>query len=122
MMLERSAGLRSCRDLWAACHWQDLSRKGTDVTRLMDSKPSLTGTVKFSTHLTDELAMAQAEFTREVSGRVGMKLGWLDSQCRPTAPKEREVRTRAGVEGPRASRVGPRSPRCLELPGRGGGL
>lgn len=39
----------------------------------MDSKPSLTLTFKFSTHLTDELIMAQAKFTQKVSGRVGMK-------------------------------------------------
>lgn len=32
-MLERSAGLRSCRDLWAECHWQGLSREGIDVTQ-----------------------------------------------------------------------------------------
>lgn len=50
--------------------------------------------------MTDELTMVQAKFTQKVSGRVGIKPRWLDSQFRTTVPKPREIRTWAEESWP----------------------
>lgn len=68
-------------------------RKGTDVTHFDEQQTFTYDDIHIFYPLTDELTMVQAKFTRKVSGRVGVKPRWLDSQFRTTAPTQREVRT-----------------------------
>lgn len=97
------AGVRSWRGWWAECHWWDLIEKGS----FTDSG------IQIVCPLANELTVVQAKFAQKVSGRVGIKPHWLDSQFRTTAPTQREVRTRAEEWMARGS---------AELPGRGGAL